>query len=655
MHGALPATLILLAAAVLAVVACRQLKLPALLGYLIVGIVIGPNALALLPNSEDTSYLAEFGIVFLMFSIGLEFSLPKLKALRHSVFGLGAGQVLATIALTLPLAWFGHLPWAASVALGGALAMSSTAIVSTLLNERVELNTPHGQQIIGVLLFQDLAVVPLLILIPALANPAGGVIEALGWATFKAIIVLTILLYYGQKLMRPWFHMVAKQRSKELFIINLLLVTLGIAYLTSLAGLSLALGAFLAGMLISETEYRYQVEDDIRPFQDVLLGLFFVTVGMRLNFATLEQQWPLLLLFLVLLIPLKALLIFGLSRLMRSPSSVAWRTALSLAQAGEFGFVLIALAHGHQLLPPNLEQALLGAILLSMLVAPFLMQKRDALVRRFVASEWLNESLNLTQIAVQSMLARNHVILCGYGRSGQNLARLLEREEIHFFALDLDPERVREAAAAGDSVVFGDAGKREVLMAAGLSRAQAVVVTFSDTHMALRILSHVQALKPGLPVIVRTFDETDVDKLKEAGAVEVVAEVMEGSLMLASHVLMLLGTPLNRVLQHIRSVREERYDLFRGFFRGATDDSDDPSEQDQPRLHSVLITEEAASVGKSLGELRVAELVEIKAIKRRNIKGVEPSDEVVVNVGDVLVLLGRPARLAKAEARLLEG
>ena len=383
MQGNLPPLLVLLASAVVAVVVCRRLKLPALLGYLLVGILIGPQALGLIDNSKDANALAEFGVVFLMFSIGLEFSLPKLKVLRKAVFGLGMGQVLATILFTLPTALLGYLSWPASIALGGALAMSSTAIVSTLLNERAELNTPHGQQIIGILLFQDLAVVPLLIVIPALASGNGDVWLQLVQAGGKAAIVLAILLYFGQRLLRPWLHMVAQARSSELFTINVLLISLSIAYFTEHAGLSLALGAFLAGMLISETEYRYQVEDDIRPFRDLLLGLFFVSVGMRLNFQQLLPNLPLLLLFLTVLIPGKFLLINTIGKLSGSPSSVNWRTALSLAQAGEFGFVLIGVAAERQLFPPAVEQPLLGAILLSMLAAPFLIQHSDRLIRRF--------------------------------------------------------------------------------------------------------------------------------------------------------------------------------------------------------------------------------------------------------------------------------
>ena len=655
MHGNLPPLLVLLASAVVAVVACRRLKLPALLGYLLVGILIGPHALGLISSSQDASALAEFGVVFLMFSIGLEFSLPKLRVLRKAVFGLGMAQVLATIALTLPLAWLGLLSWPASIALGGALAMSSTAIVSTMLNERAELNTPHGQQIIGILLFQDLAVVPLLILIPALASETADIWQQLSIAGLKAAIVLAILLFFGQRLLRPWLHMVAQARSSELFTINVLLISLSIAYFTEHAGLSLALGAFLAGMLISETEYRYQVEDDIRPFRDLLRGLFFVSVGMRLDFTHLLPNFALLLVFLTLLIPGKFLLITGIGRLAGTPSSTNWRTALSLAQAGEFGFVLIGLGAEATLFPPAVEQPLLGAILLSMLASPFLIQHSDRLIRRFNNDEWLMAAASIHQIVVQSMAADNHVIVCGYGRSGQSLARLLEQEDISFFALDLDPSRVKEAATAGDSVVYGDASKREVLLAAGLSRAKGVVISFHDTPTALKILSHVHSLRPGLPVIVRTFDDADIDQLKQAGATEVVAEVLEGSLMLATHTMMLLGVPLNKVLQHIRRVREQRYELFRGFFVGMGDDNISITDKFQPRLHSVEIPADAPSVGMTLADTGIEGLVTVKSVKRKHIKGPEPSSELHIMAGDVLVLLGLPDGLAAAEQRLLSG
>jgi CPA2 family monovalent cation:H+ antiporter-2 len=655
-HSLLQSVLILLATAVLVVVVFRSLKLPPLLGYLIVGVAIGPHSLAWIPDTAAVRQLAEYGVVFLMFSIGLEFSLPRLFTMRRIVFGLGAVQVVLTLAIVWSVAAALGIEWRAGLILGGVLAMSSTAILAKLFAERVELNTSHGRQIIGILLAQDLAVVPLLILAPALAAGTETLALSLGSAFAKAVAVLAVLLYVGQRLMRGWFHLVARQKSGELFVLNVLLITLGLAYVTELAGLSLALGAFLAGALISETEYRFQVEVDIRPFRDVLLGLFFVTIGMMLDphVALGQAHWVLLLLAALLIV--KALVVFGLSLMFGAESSVALRTGLALAACGEFGLVLLAQANGLGLIAERIMQPVLAAMLLSMMATPFIVERSEHLARSWTRSDWMHRAMQLHNIAVQSMAAEEHVVVCGYGRSGQNLARLLEQESIPFIALDVDPQRIREATAAGESVVFGDAGRREVLVAAGLLRAKALAVTYSDTASALRILGHVQELRPGLPVVVRTLDDSDIDRLKEAGAAEVVAEVMEGSLMLASTALMLLGVPLNRVLARIRETREQRYSLFRGFFRGITDEADSGDEAKQPRLHSVTVTPGSAAVGRTLGAIGLDALgVEVTAVRRRNIRGVAPEPDTRIEEGDVLVLLGAEHDLAAAEIRLMQG
>ncbi|CUA84995.1 MULTISPECIES: monovalent cation:proton antiporter family protein [Gulbenkiania] len=653
MHSLAPVVLVLLAA-VLVVTLCRSLKVPPMLGYLVVGFIAGPAMMKLVPDGADTRFLGEIGIVFLMFSIGLEFSLPKLRAMRHLVFGVGLAQVVVTMLLVAGLVVGLTGQPLTGLAVAGALAMSSTAIVSKLLTERLELPQPHGQLAIGVLLFQDLAVVPLLILLPAFAGDTSSLWADLGLALLKIVLVMTLLLFFGQRLMRPWFHLVARQRSGELFMINVLLVTLGVAYLTELSGLSLALGAFVAGMLISETEYRYQVEEDIKPFRDILLGFFFITVGMRLDLSVLGERLGEVLLMGALLVPVKLALVFGIARLMGHKPNVAMRGALALAQGGEFGFVLLALSGNLGLLDRGTEQAAIAAILLSMLVAPFLILHGEAITRRLIKQDWMMQALDLHQMMVESMSKSDHVLICGYGRSGQALARLLEAESIPFFALDMDPERVGEAGEAGDPVVFGDAGKREVLVAAGLMRAKAVVITFADTHAALRILDVVHAARPGLPVIVRTVDDSDIETLRQAGAEEVVAELMEGSLMLASQALMVVGVPLNRILRRIRAVREERYDLFRGFFRGSGDESLD--ESSVPRLLSVLVCQGAAAIGQPLGALELTRLgVEIKALRRQNIRRHDVDEALELAEGDVLVLLGTPEQLALAEARVLQG
>lgn len=656
MPSPLQTVLILLASAVLVAVVFRSLKLPSALGHLTVGVAIGPHGFAWIPDSEEARGLAEIGVVFLMFSIGLEFSLPRLVTMRRIVFGLGAAQVISTLLIVWAVAAGLGVGWEAGLVLGGVLAMSSTAILAKMLAERMELNSPHGRQIIGVLLFQDLAVVPLLILVPALAAGTENLAGTLGLALVKAGVVLALMLFIGQRLMRGWFHLVARQKSGELFVLNVLLITLGLAYVTEIAGLSLALGAFVAGALISETEYRYQVEVDIKPFRDVLLGLFFVTIGMLLDLRIVYEQAAWVFLILVALILLKSALIVGLALLFGSDSAVALRTGLTLAASGEFGFVLLARADIVGLVPWHVMQPVLAAMLLSMLLAPLLVERSGELARRWGRSDWMHRAMELHNIAVQSMGAEQHVVICGYGRSGQNLARLLELESIPFIALDVDPQRIREAAAAGESVVFGNAARREVLVAAGLLRARAVAVTYADTASALTILRQVQELRPGLPVVVRTRDDSDIDTLKEAGAAEVVAEIMEASLMLASTTLMLLGLPLNRVLRRIRDTREKRYSLFRGFFRGITDEAGDASDEDQPRLHSVTIPPGARAIGRTLGELDLPRLgVQVTAVRRRNIRGVAPEPTTRIEEGDVLVLLGGEEDLAAAEIRLIQG
>jgi len=645
--------LLLLAASVVVVAVCRAARQPPILGYLLVGIALGPHALGVVADDTATRELAEFGIVFLMFSIGLEFSLPQLRAMRRAVFGLGFAQVaITTVAGMIVVQALGY-DWRAGIVLGGALAMSSTAIVSKMLAERSELGTPHGRDVMGILLFQDLAVVAFLILIPSLAGSGEAMGSALAFAVLKAAIALTVILFIGQRPMRAWFHIVARQRSPELFVLNVLLVTLGMAALTAMAGLSLALGAFLAGMLISETEYRYQVEEDIKPFRDVLLGLFFITIGMMLDLGEARVHVVALVALLVVPVAAKLGLIVVLARLFGSPLATALRTGFYLAQAGEFALVMLSLALTHRLLSPDFMRTILASMILSMLLAPLLIGYANTWVRKLTANDWLARAAEMTQVAALTMARQGHVIVCGYGRSGQNLTRLLEREDITYLALDSDPQRVREAAD-GTSVIYGDASRRETLVSAGIGKARAVVITFADTPTALKILHHVQHLRPELPVIVRTRDDSELDRLFAAGATEVIPEVLEGSLMLASHSLLVLGVPLNRVLTRIRTIREERYGLFRGFFHGASDFAD-AAENLQPRLHTVLLNERAHAIGRSLDDLGVGGFVEVTGVRRRGARSVAPDAQWRFEPGDAVVLLGKPVDLDRAEKRLLDG
>ncbi len=648
--------LLLLASGVLVVAVARLVHLPPLIGYLIAGVALGPSVLGLIPQTPQAHYLAEFGVVFLMFSIGLEFSLAKIFQMRRAVFGLGGTQVLLTFAAGFAGGLALSLGWKAGIALGAALAMSSTAIVARMLSERLQLDTPHGREVMGILLFQDLAVVPFLVLVPALAGDEVEIAPRLLSAGGKAVVILLVLLFVGQRLMRSWFRIVAGRKSNELFILNVLLITLGLAYVTERAGLSLALGAFIAGMLISETEYRHQVEDDIKPFREVLLGLFFVTMGMQLDLGVVGDHLLLVAFLVVAPVVLKFGIVSVLSRVLGSPTGTALRNGLLLAQAGEFGLVIVALASASGILQGPLSQVIMAAMLISMLAAPLLIHYSDRMVLRWVSSEWMMRSLELHRIAVEGMAVEGHIILAGYGRTGQSLAHLFDRAGIRTIALDLDPERVSEASKAGDHVLFGDAARREVLAAAGIRRAGALVVTFADTRGALRILEHARELNPTMPVVVRTLDDADIERLTEQGAAEVVPETFESSLMLASHALMLLGVPLRQVLRQIGEVRQDRYRLLRGFFEGRSDEKTGTEDGSELRLRSVRLGKACHAVGRRLSDMKLDTIgVSVQALRRREKRIASPGPDTELVEGDVLVLLGGITGLLAAEMRLVQG
>lgn len=574
------------------------MQLPPVLGYLFVGLLVGPHSFGLLPDNDKTAHLAEFGIVFLMFTVGLEFSLPKLKTMKRVVFGLGGSQLMGTmfvsVLLGLLLNWFlpdnykmGGASW---FALGGVLAMSSTAIVMKTLAEKMELDSIHGHNIFGVLLFQDLAVVPLLILIPALASTGSSLAFLLAVGLLKVAIVLALLLGLGQKPMHRWLTMVAKRRSQELAMLNLFLMTLGFALITELAGLSLALGAFVAGMLISETEFRLQVEEDIKPFKDILLGFFFVTMGMQLNPSQIYAQLPWVLITLIVLLAAKFIVIGALAKFFGNSPGNSVRTALALAPAGEFGLVLLTLALQNHLIHEVVGQWVLAAMLISMFLTPFILKYSNQIAFRFTHSEWLLQSLQLTNIVSHSLDNEAHVIIAGFGRSGTDLARLLRQQNVSYIGLDNDPERVTTATAEGHEVVYGDITRREALIAAGAARARALVITYIDPKMSLHILHHMADINPSLPVIVRTLDDAFLEQLQAAGAVAIVPEILEGSLVLASQTLLTTGTPAVEVLNFIATQRAQRYDLLRHHF--STDNPFNTTASSPVETHTATTTTE---------------------------------------------------------------
>ena len=655
MFDSLTNLLLLLTSSVLAVGLFRIARLPAMLAYFFIGLLLGPHGFHLLSDTDSSRHVAEFGIVFLMFSIGLEFSLPKLYGMRKTLFGLGGLQVALTMLAAMLLGQLAGLDAVTAFVIGGALTMSSTAIVSKILLERVDLNSRHGRLSIGILLFQDLAVIPILVLIQTLGSHNENWQTVLGLSFIKSAVLLFILFKFGKNIVNAWFELVAKQRSRELFVLNVLMVTLLLAFTTNYAGLSYALGAFIAGMLISETRYRYQVESDIAPFRDILLGLFFISVGMLLNVFQIWSQIGLVLALLIGFVMFKAVVIALLTRYFGFEMGVGIRTGIILAQAGEFSFVILALGLQKNLIDGNALQLILAVSLLSMVIAPFIIQYNGRIARRLVRSYTKNSSKVVDAIEEGSQSMYDHVIICGYGRSGQYLGRFLREENIPYVALDMDSTRVQDAAAAGENVMYGDAGRRVVLEAAGAARAKALIVSYAETRATMKVLHIVQEGYPNLPVIVRTHDDSDMDAFRAAGATEVVPEILEGSLMLASHALVLLGVPLNRVIKRIRLFREERYKMFKGFFRGVSDE--DVSVAALPRLHTIEVFKNFYAHSLRIDHIPFEDFaVEVKQVRRPNMpEPIAPRPDIELGEGDVLVLLGSNSALIAIEIYLISG
>jgi len=657
-YATLRSILILLAVAVFVVAALRRLHLPAVLAYLATGFLVGPYGFGFIQENAGTSSLAEFGVVFLLFTLGLEFSLPRLIVMRRAVFLLGGLQVLLTTLGSALMARTMGASLPVALVLGGAFAMSSTAIAAKQLSEQAEMNLHHGRMALAVLLFQDLAVIPFLILIPALNHGldtalAGDLLRAFG----KGLLAVVVILAAGRWLLRPLLHQIATARSAELFTLTALLVTMASAFGTAALGLSLALGGFLAGMMLAETEYRHQVEADIRPFRDVLLGLFFITVGMLLNPAVVARHWMLLIVAVTGLLVFKTALIAFLTRQLGSDNNAALRTGLVLAQGGEFGFALLSLGLAQHVIRAPLAEFGLAVIVVSMLAGPLLIRyNRRIAARFFPESEVEEHDLLQHDIGRHQLHLENHVVIIGYGRVGQNVARFLEPEGFEFVALDLDPVRVRHAREAGDPVYYGDGTNRDVLRAAGIERARVLVISYFKVSTALRIIEHVKKLRPDIPILVRTRDDSELDKLQEAGATEIIPETLESSLMLASHLLHVLHVPMTQILRKIQEVRSHRYSLLRSVFRGQDALPLDESHAFREQLHTLTLSNGAFAINRSLAEINLKSLgVVVTALRREGVVGRQPPAVTVLKEGDVMVLWGTPEKLQDAEERLLRG
>ena len=653
-HSALDGILALLFLSVLAVAMMRRIHLPPIIGYLLVGALFGPHAVGLIPGGHEIEFLAELGVVFLLFMIGLEVSIGHLLAMQRVLLGLGGLQVLlSTLATVLIATWIG-LSWGSALAIGGALALSSTAIVIKQLQEQVEMHTPHGRKALGILLFQDLAVVPFLVVIPILASGGDSMAPALLLALGKAVIAFALMFAIGHWLLRPVLGWVAATYSIELFTLTILLLSLAAAWLTQQMGLSLALGAFLAGVMLAETEYRHQIETEVRPFRDVLLGLFFVTVGTQLDVASLITNWQWVLLLTLGVVIGKGGLIMLLTRWYPSDWSVAIRTGTVLAQGGEFGFALLALALNAGLVNSEQIQPVLAALVLSMAISPLLIRYNEQIAVWLAPKKDDQAQLQDMAISEQHREMKNHVIIAGFGRVGQNLARFLREEDMHYLALDLDTTLIREAFEAGEPVHYGDSSHPEILEKSGIGKASALVVTFHDHHLASRIVQVARHISTDLPIVVRTRNDHHMEEFEQMGASTVVPESLESSLIVATRTLELLGIEHAEVERLIEKTRNDHYAHLRGVFHG--EEIEVEADMEELQLHTITLDDRATAIGKRIQDACLDELdVAVEAVCRGGVRGEEVDDRMVLREGDKIVLQGHSEQIARAEKRLLKG
>lgn len=653
MHGnSLYLLIAMLAAAVILSALFRRLHIPSTVAYLCVGLLVHPDASEL----ESIQFIAEFGVVFLLFSLGLEFSLPRMLALRQTVFVIGSLQVLLCGALLAAVAMFIGASPAQAVVVAGALALSSTAVVTKEIAARNELNMPHGQLAIGILLFQDLAAVLLLIMVPALAGgDQQNLLQMLAFTLIKGLALFLALMGLGKWVLPRLFDEVAKGRSDELFVLTVLLTSLLAATLTHAFGLSMALGAFIAGMMLSETHYRHQIESDIRPFRDLLLGLFFVSVGMMVDIQALLSQWHWILLCSLGLLTVKTLVIALLAGWQGHDRATRIRGGLYLAQGGEFGFALFALAGQKGMLPAEWQAVLVATVVISIALSPWMIHGLSPwLIKKLDARDKTRIPWDAHSLTQASESLSEHVIICGFGRVGQTIGRFLRRENLDYIAIDTDPVRVHEASNAGEPLHFGDATRIDILMAMGLERAKLVVISHADTQLAARIISSIRDRGYATPILVRTRDDSSLAFLQSIGATEVVPEILEASLMLVSHVLTLMQVPPARIFNDISAVRRDRYQILHGYYHGLRSRVMDHEGRPLEILHPVLIPENAWACEKQLGDLELP--ASVYALRRADgTQASRISQDIQLQPGDTLVLQGSHENIDRAERRLLAG
>jgi len=645
---------LLLLASLPIVFVCGRLRLPTIIGYMLTGVVIGPSGLGVIGDVHAVETLAEIGVVLLLFTIGLEFSLEKLLAMQRVVFLGGGMQVGVTIVAAMLLAHWGvGLAWPSAIFVGFLVALSSTAIVLKTYVDRAESDTPHGRMAIGILLFQDLCIVPMMLFLPLLSGQRTTnlwyILKTLGLAAGSVLLIMLL----ARRVFPFLLQWLVTLRSREVFVSFAVLACLGTAWLTSQAGLSLAIGAFIAGVVLSESEYSHQIVADILPFRDIFNGIFFVSIGMLLSLEVLTTTWPVVLGLVALIVVGKTVLAFAAIKALGRTPRVALMAALGIAQIGEFSFVLLKVGAEAGLLEGAAYQTFLAASILTMLATPFLIALAPAL--GYQAGRWTGIADTPDAGAAELPPVSGHVIIAGYGLNGRNLARVLRAAGIPYRIIELNIESIRAGRKQGEPILYGDGTRREVLHAARIEAARVLVVAISDATATRRIAALAREMNPNLHIIVRTRFVSEMNGLYALGVQQVIPEEFETSLEIFARVLREYGLSRQYIQQQVEMIRREGYRLL---------DADCPE-------RTTLITElatvienattlalrlppEGLAIGKSLRELALRPTfgVTVVAVQRGAETTVNPDADFVLEAGDVLVLLGRPEKLESATAYL---
>ena len=662
MHGEtselLTSLLLLLGTSTALIVLLYRLHIASLLAFLITGALFGPTGLGVIDDPEELAAIAELGLTFLLFILGLEFSLPRLIALRNTVFRLGSMQMLVCSFIFFLVLQLTGLDWQIALILAGGFSLSSTAIVSGELSNLGLLKKRHGEIAIGILLFQDLAAIVLLVAVPLVSSQSEGF--SLGGLLFtitEGLVLLAVFFFTSRYLLPHLLREIATQKSDQLLVLAALVIVLLSAMLTSSIGLSMELGAFLAGMMLGDTRFKHQLEADIRPFRDLLLGLFFITIGMLVDLGQLVSFWPYLLLGGLLLMITKAFLITGVVKLLGE----SWRSAipagLTLAQGSEFLFALLALSVRSQLVNQNVASNLITIVIISMVMTPLLIKHSPNLVDSFI-SRIGNKTLQATneEIFDREIKKKNHILILGFGRVGQTIARFLRPLNIDYLVLETDDIRIKEASAVDEPIFYGDSSRIDILKAAGAANASIVVVTFDDTDLATKIIENVKNINSTIPVLVRTRDDSHLEDLLSAGAEEVIPETHEASLTMVSHLLLMVEYPDIMVHSIIDKARRDRYRMLKGFYHGERLGFLGKKSQSSAIIHAVNLPKGAFVYGKTIAELLLPMDINILDIHRDNLViSAEQNQDLVLQHGDIVVLRGLVDQLDAGESYLLQG